>query len=281
MAGITGYNSGSWMFGQRAEVFQNKTLSQKKWEAYIAGVDTVEEQIRRQIQNEGERNLQAADEGREDQREVWQQQWEEFLICSRANMDRVKEADETDDYLFAAPKPEERLRESVGSGESLKVEASGESVEKTQELWAPYESLSQDGGSTITYNGVTFLCDREKHTISLGDMTNPDDVINIPLASGGTLMVNKHNIGDLGRAIGMFSAEDIGVILRTIAEYQKVVSMKYEIEENESDAMQKMTDGSDNGLKAEDEKNSASEENVDNGSTLEGIPDRNSDRENE
>jgi len=67
----------------------------------------------------------------------------------------------------------------------------------------------------------------------LGDMTNPNDVLSIPLSGGGTLRVNKHNIGDLGKAISMFSAEDIGIILRAVLyrkEEEEIPSQKKKYE---------------------------------------------------
>ena len=46
-------------------------------------------------------------------------------------------------------------------------------------------------------------------------------------------MVNRNNIGDLGRAIGMFSPEDINRILRALKMDAKVQEMQKEIDEME------------------------------------------------
>lgn len=63
-------------------------------------------------------------------------------------------------------------------------------------------------------------------------MSDPSKVITIPLLGGGTLKVNRDNISELGRAIGMFSPEDIGNILRAIAQDRKAQETKMEIEDN-------------------------------------------------
>lgn len=77
--------------------------------------------------------------------------------------------------------------------------------------------LADDNG-VITYNGICFLFDSETNSLSLGDMSQEDNVLSIPLSRGGTLKVNRNNIDDLAKAIGMFSPEDINRIMRAISE---------------------------------------------------------------
>lgn len=257
MAGITGYGSSSWMWGQSTDAFPDKTLSQRKWDAYLRKIDAIEEEIRRQVQKEGERNLQVADEGREKQRAIWQEEWERFVLYSKANLQRTVKDDEKDSGLFATETEEANLPGMAGDAvrfdETILRALSGENgkfrveVQETQQEtqdkdeWFPYDNMSQDG-LTITYHGVTFSCSKTDHTISLGDTSNPKNVIRIPLSKGGTLLVNKNNIADLGRAITMFSTEDIGIILRTIAEFQKAASLEYEMEEDEMNTMERITE---------------------------------------
>ena len=71
----------------------------------------------------------------------------------------------------------------------------------------PYGEMAEDG--VIEYNGVTFVCDYEHNRLTLGDTTNKEDCINIPLSGGGSLLVNRDNIDALSKAIGMFSPEDV------------------------------------------------------------------------
>ena len=94
------------------------------------------------------------------------------------------------------------------------------------------EYFALGDGSSIVYNGVCFNCNQEDNSICLGDMSDPSKVITIPLSGGGTLKVNRGNISDLGRAIGMFSPEDIGNILRAIAQDRKAQETEMEIEDN-------------------------------------------------
>ncbi len=242
MAGITGYGSSGWMLGRQMDAFPDQTLSQKKWDAYIAGIDAIEEELRRQVQSEGEMNLQVADAQRQERREVWAEEWEKFVSFSKANLERVLKEDEGSKGLFASMNGEEVLLEKTDRDGMLKVEA-GQVEDEDQDQWFPYDCLSQDG-ATITYNGITFQCNSEEHTISLGDTSNKKDTIVIPLSGGGTLLVNKNRISALGKAIGMFSPEDIGIILRTVAEYRRIAAMEYEMEEEEEKEMDNMTQGS-------------------------------------
>ena len=194
------------------------------------------------MQSEGEMNLQVADAQRQERREVWAEEWEKFVSFSKANLERVLKEDEGSKGLFASMNGEEVLLEKTDRDGMLKVEA-GQVEDEDQDQWFPYDCLSQDG-ATITYNGITFQCNSEEHTISLGDTSNKKDTIVIPLSGGGTLLVNKNRISALGKAISMFSPEDIGIILRTVAEYQRIAAMEYEMEEEEEKEMDNMTQGS-------------------------------------
>lgn len=96
----------------------------------------------------------------------------------------------------------------------------------------PYEHLAVDG--VITYNGVCLVCDEESNSICLGDMTDKKNVLTITLSGGGHLKVNRDNLGDLSRIVGMFSPEDLNLIMRAIAQDTKIQSMKKEIEDTEA-----------------------------------------------
>lgn len=96
----------------------------------------------------------------------------------------------------------------------------------------PYGRLAKDG--VIEYNGVVFVCDERTNSICLGDMTDEKNVLNIPLSGGGHLKVNRNSIGLLSKAAGMFSPEDLNLIMRAIAEDTKIQSVKKEIEDEEA-----------------------------------------------
>lgn len=108
---------------------------------------------------------------------------------------------------------------------------------------APYSYLAKDG--IVEYNGVTFVCDYKKNALCLGDVSNPKNVLNISLPSGGCLKVNKDNIGDLQRAAGMFSPEDLNAIMRAIAQYNHCTSKLNEIDEEEEEVAESVTDQDD------------------------------------
>ncbi len=96
----------------------------------------------------------------------------------------------------------------------------------------PYGYLAKDG--VIEYNGVCFVCDERTNSICLGDMTDNSKVLTIALSGGGSLKVNRDSLGTLSKAIGMFSPEDVNLILRAIAQDTKIQSMKNEVEDMEA-----------------------------------------------
>lgn len=97
---------------------------------------------------------------------------------------------------------------------------------------APYSYLAKDG--IIEYKGVMFVCDDEHRTLNLGDTSDPKKCLRIPLSRGGSLVVNRDNLGDLAKAIGMFSPEDVNLIMRAIAEDAKIQQMKNQIDDETS-----------------------------------------------
>lgn len=102
-------------------------------------------------------------------------------------------------------------------------------IGKDPDKKAPYSYLAKDG--IIDYNGVIFVCDYEHNALCLGDVSNPKDVIYVALENGGTLQVNRDNIGDLSKAIGMFSPEDVNRILRAISKDAQCKRNLLEIDE--------------------------------------------------
>lgn len=132
------------------------------------------------------------------------------------------EAEKSDDHKSEA----EKVYQAVAS------DGNNPTVNIRQASKVPYGSLAKDG--VITYKGVTFVCDEKTNSICLGDMSNKKNVLNIPLSGGGCLRVNRDNIGDLAKAIGMFSPEDVNRILRAIAQDAKIQSMQQELEDMEN-----------------------------------------------
>ncbi len=96
----------------------------------------------------------------------------------------------------------------------------------------PYNHLAKDG--IIEYNGVVFVCDEEHKAICLGDVSDKSKCLSIPLSGGGCLIVNRDSLGSLAKAIGMFSPEDVNLIMRAIAEDAKIQQMKQQIDDETS-----------------------------------------------
>ncbi|MCM1026260.1 MAG: hypothetical protein NC432_07475 [Roseburia sp.] len=160
--------------------------------------------------------------------------------------------------LQSAAESEEE-KETGGRSEAAKIfEAAATGKENPlknmrQQGKVPYAYLAKDG--IIEYNGVVFVCDEKTNSICLGDMTDPKEVITVALTGGGHLKVNRSNIGDLSKAAGMFSPEDLNRILRAIAQDTKIQSMEKEIEDLESEVGGNMS--AENAAETEEEQKEA------------------------
>ncbi len=148
--------------------------------------------------------------------------------------------------------------ESEDRGEALKIyEAAAKGGENPIKNLisapkVPYGHMAE--GGVIVYNGVMFVCDEKSNSICLGDVTDPKQVINIALSGGGHLKVNRANIGQLSKAIGMFSPEDVNLIMRAIHQDTKLQSMQKEIEDMEAGVGEQIT-SKENEAGKEDETN--------------------------
>lgn len=146
--------------------------------------------------------------------------------------------------------------ESEDRGEALKIyEAAAKGGENPIKNLisapkVPYGHMAE--GGVIIYNGVLFTCDERSNSICLGDVSDPKQVINITLSGGGHLKVNRANIDQLSKAIGMFSPEDVNLIMRAIHQDTKLQSMQKEIEDMEAGVGEQIT-SKDNDAAKEDE----------------------------
>lgn len=197
----------------------DKNMDEKEWKDYLAKIDNVLEVYKQTAIEDGKENLERADKEREENRSMWLKDISKLMQMGKS---------------FASEKIyNESIQQKQEEQELLKNNKN--------------EYFALGDGSSIVYNGVCFSCNQEDNSICLGDMSDPSKVITIPLSGGGTLKVNRGNISDLGRAIGMFSPEDIGNILRAIAEDRKVQETKMEIEDNkDKEAIHQADESGDN-----------------------------------
>ncbi|MDE7478388.1 MAG: hypothetical protein K2M91_10635 [Lachnospiraceae bacterium] len=156
-------------------------------------------------------------------------EWDKLMDKVDKNLDAVKQEQE---QRKEAREKEAQEKMSILESSDVKRNYFLEKMNGTYKPSCPYEYLAEDG--VITYNGVTFFCDTEKNAICLGDMSNKKDVLTIPLEGGGSLMVNRNNLGDLAQAISMFSPEDINRIMRAIADDNKAQEAQKEIEDDKN-----------------------------------------------
>ena len=121
------------------------------------------------------------------------------------------------------------------TGRESDVGSSFAQILSDKQVKCPYGYLAKDG--IIQYNGVTFRCDPDTNSICLGDMSDPKKVLNVNLPSGGRLKININNFGDISRAAGMFSHQDLAAIMRAIYQYNHCTGKLEEIEQEESEAV--------------------------------------------
>ena len=203
---------------QEAIITGGNAFTESVWDKMLEGIDNYLDEVKEEQkvrfakidkeQEEKERLLQS-----QRAKEVKEEQKVRF-----AKMDEEKEEKE----LLLKRADEEKMLQGQSMKEVLSMRNGGS-------LKVPYGYLAKDG--VIEYNGVIFVCDEQHNAICLGDMTNPKDVITIPLTEGGTLKVNRDNIHDLSKAISMFSPEDIRRIMEAIATDTKCRQMQQEMDE--------------------------------------------------
>ena len=99
----------------------------------------------------------------------------------------------------------------------------------------PYFAQAQDG--MLSYAGLTFFCNEKNNALELGDVSNPKDVISIGLSNGGSIHVNKHDIADLLKCSGLFSAEDMDRIMAAYEKQKIAEQREKKIEDEMEDAL--------------------------------------------
>lgn len=135
---------------------------------------------------------------------------------------------------------EAEMFKSRGAGSNRSyIDGEAYAAKIASEKHAPYDDMADEAGF-ITYHGVIFHCDKENNQLTLGDVSNPDNTITIPLEKGGSLVVNRENIGDLSRAITMFSGEDVRRIMTAIAQDAQCTRKQNEIDEMEHETGMKL-----------------------------------------
>lgn len=158
------------------------------------------------------------------------EEWEKFLAGIDKQIDDIKE--ETEERIENKKKEYIDADKIAGLSDKQLEEQALQKWREEMDAGVPYGYLARNG--VIEYKGVVFVCDKEHKAIHLGDTSNMKNCIRIPLSRGGCLIVNRANLGDLAKAIGMFSPEDVNLILRAIAEDAKIQQMQKEIDDETS-----------------------------------------------
>ncbi|WP_408071965.1 hypothetical protein [Butyrivibrio sp. JL13D10] len=94
-----------------------------------------------------------------------------------------------------------------------------------------FELADKDG--VIQYKKATFICNKDKNMLELGDCSNERNCLRIKLSKGGSLLVNRENIDELLMSIDMFSAKDQGIIMQAVMKDKMAQAAKQKQEEGE------------------------------------------------
>lgn len=158
-----------------------------------------------------------------------QKEWDKIVDHVDKEIDVIKEEQKLRQEKMDEEKQVKELYEKMSAEGALRGQKLTDRITGKQSN-VPYSYLAKDG--VINYNGVTFVCDEEKHALCLGDMSDKKKLISVPMEKGGRLLVNRDNLGELSHAMGMFSPEDKKRILWAISTDKKCKSAEEEIEED-------------------------------------------------
>lgn len=157
---------------------------------------------------------------------VWVQNGSRLQDRADAEREEKASGEEGDGAVSGERSEAQKIYQAVVSGKPNPIENLVEAPK------VPYGRLAKDG--VILYNGVCFVCDERSNSICLGDMTDKEKVLNIPLSGGGHLKVNRDSIGLLSKAAGMFKPEDLNLIMRAISQDTRLQALQEEIEDEEA-----------------------------------------------
>ena len=109
---------------------------------------------------------------------------------------------------------------------------------------APYSSLANEDG-VIEYNGIILQCDFDNNRLILGDCSNLDNCIRVPLSGGGEFVFNRDQLSNISKIISMFSPEDQNRIMRAISLDKQCRKQLKEIEDTVTESVENVSENSD------------------------------------
>lgn len=210
-------------------------FSNKEWDKLLDKVDNATEAYKEDLKRREEEALKQRDEQEQKERELFQKQQNEKYefeknVIVGGTLRNIRFQKQKDDVVVTGI-TEEKLNKTDSEKNVISEEAIKKIVENRGSF--PYSSMADENG-IIEHNGVIFTGDKRTNSLCLGDMTEFDNILTIPLSEGGYLKVNCNNIDELSRAIDMFSPEDINRIMRAIAQHNKLKQIEQQIEDETS-----------------------------------------------
>lgn len=129
----------------------------------------------------------------------------------------------------------------------------------------PIAALVGSEGGLLEHNGVVLAVDTTRSIISIGDVSNPDNVFRVGLSTGYTLKVNWDNITDLAKSLDLFTPEDVKRILHALQTSKHSKEKLGELEELYSKICEQLEKNTSEGTRETDVK-SKSQKNAENSS---------------
>lgn len=208
-------------------------FSDKEWDKLLSKVDDAIDEYKEDLEERKEEALEKKQEQTENyilgNSEREEQKFEQCVMLdgSLRSMRFWKIESTSSEVQEESPKPD--IQDTVT--DFVTEEAINKLLGRDKK--APYSEMADENGR-IEYNGIVFVCDYDNNRLCLGDVSNPQDCIFVPLENGGSLVFNRDCVDGIAKAIGMFSPEDVNRIMRAIAQDAKVKQTQMEMEDETS-----------------------------------------------
>ena len=200
-------------------------ISVKDWKRLMEYIDDTMEQVREEQRLDAEESKAQTLEHRSDiTNSITAEQ------IARLFEDLTSSSESTsDEYSVLEPAPAVR-------GSRL--------MDRIEGKQAPYSSLANEDG-VIEYNGIILQCDFDNNRLILGDCSNLDNCIRVPLSGGGEFVFNRDQLSNISKIISMFSPEDQNRIMRAISLDKQCRKQLKEIEDTVTESVENVSENRD------------------------------------
>ena len=168
----------------------------------------------------------------------------EELDSSNSYMNKSIEEAITDFYHFIEDCIKNGDPKYQTGGSEISVKDWKRLMDRIEGKQAPYSSLANEDG-VIEYNGIILQCDFDNNRLILGDCSNLDNCIRVPLSGGGEFVFNRDQLSNISKIISMFSPEDQNRIMRAISLDKQCRKQLKEIEDTVTESVENVSENRD------------------------------------